>query len=129
MAILKPLSVCYNLYLAKECPLLSNITNGQIIYSDVGTRLGAFITYMCNKGYQLQGKSTRHCTVHHGIRITTYYWDGAEPKCVISMSSLLGFGLANALNRLGVYYWRASEASKTLIGLNNGNRRLVQSKY
>ena len=70
------------IYTAIECPALSDLTNGFIVYASDITSLydfGTTATHSCNKGYSLVGDEIRTCG-GDGTS-TTGEWDLSEPSC------------------------------------------------
>ena len=61
------------LFLAIDCGVLENPTNGEVITG--GTTLGLSVTYTCNSGYELVGDATRTCE-SNGL------WSNSEPTCL-----------------------------------------------
>ena len=56
-----------------DCGHPGNITNGTAIVSE-GTKIHARIYYTCDKGYRLDGTSSRTCSSNGA-------WSGKEPSC------------------------------------------------
>ena len=55
-----------------ECEPLPDIENGRVRLT--GTTVGSTVTYRCNRGYVLVGRSTRECQA-------SGEWSGQEPFC------------------------------------------------
>ena len=63
-----------------ECPELTNLTDGTVVYSGRGFEDTA--NYSCNTGYELVGLPTRTC-------LSDESWSGTMPTCVFAgMSSV-----------------------------------------
>ena len=65
----------FRILFSAECPLLSDIENGNVDMSK-GRTAGSIATYICENNYALIGKPVRKC-------LPTGKWKGVEPLCVI----------------------------------------------
>ena len=63
------------MFLHKDCPSLTNITNG-MVETLHGLSTGQIATYTCNPGYDIIGDLTRTCQENGS-------WSGSEPFCQI----------------------------------------------
>ena len=67
---------------AIECPALTDVTNGAIVYTSDTTapyNFGTTATHSCNSGYSLVGDKIRTCG-GDGSNLTGE-WDLSEPTC------------------------------------------------
>ena len=60
------------LYSEKQCSVLTNPSNGEVVVTTV--LVGGEARYFCNDGYRLNGVSNRLCQYDEN-------WSGSEPRC------------------------------------------------
>ena len=90
----------HDVFLLVDCGTLTRPANGHVSHT-AGTTFGQTATYICDRGYNLVGDSTRTCQA-------TGVWSGSEPTCERMLLPTCMCACAHVCEHWGLSTWKSN---------------------